>query len=776
MNDSRKVAMRLRFIDGAGAPVPGILVNMSTIPEAPKGADSGVTPLREPTTGLVNTIATVQTDAAGYCSVKAEPSVLAGASGISVTYGGSEHAVRNWTLAQLASTTLQTIIVGASDNPNIVPHLGLPSIIMPDAVDATISPGSIGTTPQLSPNSGICSQLAPTHARIRRFAGYTVQADICNNAKVTCREPVEFVRGQMFEYEIAWHPAGASLGDLLNTITLAPCEQVNIAIVDWMRRETASQSSTIDIQQQSEQTMNRDRLITDTMNSLITTKGFTAGGALGLKIPIKQKFDFTASLGAAGSLGSQQVVLNTTNQLTEKIVQTASFVSSERSTVVFQATASEQQTYQTRTIRNNNHCHTLTMEYYQVNENYSVETSYKGQRDVLLVKYDNIDFDAKRAYCKAELLKPALLDQNLLSCFDDLPDALFCCTDARLAAGTSFYYITLSFIGPMASSFIFSGQLNISNRAPITLTLPSYQIQNSGTFQFEVAIPAPPLGPLDTLAVTLDIPAGTLFSSIQVTGHISGDPTPIVLYSQAPVYVPWPASGYVGQMVLPLRASEEINDNSTACVDRSCSIQKLLGHLNCHKRYYNSLLWLSEDPNERVMRWSCCGEDGQLSVLGLIENDPITVYGDFVVFPGAGSELVPDSTIDPVTALITMPTPGVFSEGILGQCNTCETIDADRFWDWKSSPCPDNAPVITPTLSPQAGATPGTMKADTIANLITLTAVPDAGQSALKDIVASLVTEADSGSKAAQDLLGKLLDSLKTSVTETPAKPTSGGG
>jgi hypothetical protein len=446
---------------------------------------------------------------------------------------------------------------------------------------------------------------------------------------------------------------------------------------------------------------------------------------------------------------------------------------------VFQATATEQQTYQTRTVRNHNHCHTLTLMYYQVNRNYRVVTDYRGERDVILVKYNNADFDASRVYCYAELLKSALLDQSLLKCFDELGDALFCCELTPVGAPEQLLdSVTITFWVKENNrdAWWFNGVLTTANGS-IPLGASAVSLQNwqvGGMYSITIPI-SPAIDPKLAVSVTLGMAGETgfghipimTFSKIEVTGHVTGLNAPLTLYSsQADTVIS--GVNFPGWLAWLKADAANPQVNKNECVEKSCGIQKLLGHLNCHKRYYNSILWLNEDPNERVMRWSCChGRDKEpYSLIAQIENEPIAVYGDFLVFPAAGSQLVITQPVPPVSKLITMPTPGVFSEGILGQCDTCEKIDPDRFWDWTKSPCPDNAPPVAPPPTPQTGAQPGDLKADTISNLITLSNVPDAPDSVIKDLVASLVSKADDGSAEAKDLLGKLLDTIKDSVVK----------
>ena len=360
-------------------------------------------------------LAALQTDKAGYVSFKLNPSTLDAIQKLKVVWPGVTGGGYALDTAQLASNVgaLTIMVEDAAAELQIVSN-GQPSIMSPDEIDYGLSPGSIGFTPMLSGSAGLCGQIMPTTLAVRRFSAFQIHADICKPETLQCgnlaaigrdgaTQPVQIVRGRLLEYEIVWNPAGTSLGELLNSISLAPCEQVNVAIVDWTRREITSLDQSASMQQQSTQQMDHNRLVTESMQSAIKNKALTGSVAStsGAAMSIPQiNLDLTSTFGwgAAGSISSQTVAANTTSQLSERVVQSASFVASQRSSAVYQTTASEQQTYQTRTIRNNNHCHTLTIAYYQINRTYNVVTRYKGARDVILVKYPNSDFDAQRAY------------------------------------------------------------------------------------------------------------------------------------------------------------------------------------------------------------------------------------------------------------------------------------------------------------------------------------------------------------------------------------------
>ena len=787
-----QAAVRLFFVDEkSGQPVAGLVVSL--LSNSARAADS-LKAAAAPAGGQRQHLATLQTDHAGYVSFKLDRATAAAYQSLAVRHGAARGDALSLNVADLlAGRDTYTVSLDASGYTASPTTLGLPSILSPDPQDAAVSPGSVGLTPRLLPGRGLCGQLTPTLFGVKRFEAFQILPDnICNPLVVDCPAETAIVRGRMLEYEIAWNPCGTALGELLNTFTLAPCEQVNVAVLDWMHSETSTLTQTSDLRQQSYQEMNHDRLIAETMQSSANSKskGWAIGGAVsgGMSIPFKNgmKLDVSSVFGGSYSNQSQtqSVALNTTSRLSDNITQSATLVASSRSTAVFQTTASERQTLQTRTVRNHNHCHTLTLMYYQVNRNYRVVTEYKGQRDVFLVRYDNKEFDARRAYCNAELLKEVLLDRSLLGCFDELADALFCCGVKKEESGPP--------PPPAEKVLMDSLTLTVKPKEVIgggLLTIHLYSA--TGTFPLSTvsAYVSPPWQPGGIHTQTFNLPntvdpaqvawiqiydsavgnpVKVTLNELKLTYHVVNDgnytlystQTQVILNPElrTPVTPELP-----GQQQQPPASTPEHNE----CVEKSCCIRKLLGHLNCHKRYYNSILWLNEDPNERVMRWSCCrGETVEpFSLIAQIENDPVGVYGDFLVFPVADSQLTDDPSVPPSSRLVTMPTPGVYLEGVMGQCVTCEKIDPDRFWDWQTSPCLDNAAEVsglTPTGG--GGAQANDLKAETISNLINFTSPPDAPGSILKDLLSELLTKAEGGNTTATDLLGKLLDTLKESL------------
>jgi hypothetical protein len=748
------VAIRVFTVDArSGAPAAGVVLTVA--------ADG-------------QTLTTFVTDREGYGSVKLQRRLLGDAAKVTLRFGtgGRELAVD---VGDLAKGLDALHVPLALDAEAIDARAsGLPSVLEPDSRDALLSPASIGLVPRLS--NGLCKQLMPTNMGVRRYGAFQVRADICNPQEILCppRNATRFVNAKLLEYEIAWHPLGNSLGELLNTISLAPCEQVAVVVSDWMRQETASRQESSLVEEETTQQIDHDRMIIESLDSKVKTKSRSAGKShqLGATIPL-EKVNLTAvgNGGVAASTSTQQVAATTLNRLSDHITQAATFVQSRRSSVVFQATASERQRYQTRVVTNHNKCHTLTLMYYQVNRNYLVRMDYKGERDAILIEYPNVEFDARHAYCNAAVLRDALLDPSLDAAFDDLADALFCC--GEIGTGTA---------GRMESVTIVANVAMSHNIDTITVTLltvngpvqfPPFSVLGwqAGTQSVTLTLPSP-LDPASVMAVLLVTSRSMgigmpmlVLNALTITYRATGIASPFDLFSQqSPIQLTHSWSSEV-KAELPTGSEEN------PCVEKSCSVKKLLGHLNCHRLHYNSAVCLNEDPNERVARWSCCkGPDGDTSLVSLIENTPVATYGNFVVFAAAGSALVDDPNVLPTDRLVTLPTPGVYSEGILGQCDTCEIIDPKRFTDWK---CSDMKATLPDVADPQAPTRPGDLKPETIANLITLSSVPSAPDSILKTLLETLLSSSKSGSSDATALLDKLFDLLKEGVKNAAAPAKS---
>lgn len=241
--------------------------------------------------------------------------------------------------------------------------------------------------------------------------------------------------GHLLTYRQVWRADGYSMGDLLYSLPLAPGQQKQIAVKDWDRKDSASRSGSITLEDSLSNTLSQDRDINEIVSanlsenieasSKATTKGasFGAGSALGASaavpvggVPVNLKAGFSGGMsmgiGTGSSEASQTAARNLSgnnmNQLRMKTMQNASSVRSQRTTVVSTIEQSETSTVTTESVGNYNHCHAITIQYFEVLRHLAVHTELVDVQECLFIPLSVSMFDDQKIMRWSDLLKPAL--------------------------------------------------------------------------------------------------------------------------------------------------------------------------------------------------------------------------------------------------------------------------------------------------------------------------------------------------------------------------------
>lgn len=148
-----------------------------------------------------------------------------------------------------------------------------------------------------------------------------------------------YLRRMVKEFKQAWKADGYSLGDLLYSLPLAPCQEKQIAIIDWDRSERAARTESQDVSKAMQADISHDRDISEIISSSF-------------------REDISAS---------------SLSRLQDNVSQSASSLRTQRNTVIQTVGQNENMTVQTEVVRNNNHCHALTVEYFEVLKHYAIE-------------------------------------------------------------------------------------------------------------------------------------------------------------------------------------------------------------------------------------------------------------------------------------------------------------------------------------------------------------------------------------------------------------------
>lgn len=144
--------------------------------------------------------------------------------------------------------------------------------------------------------------------------------------------------------------------------------------------------------------------------------------------------------------------------------------------------------------------------------------------------------------------------------------------------------------------------------------------------------------------------------------------------------------------------------------------ESVLQHVVRNAVSFSRNVWASVTPEERVMmldRFTIgvppaagggTGPGSEIPLMNCVANKVLGFYGNSMIMPfaippelakvlGMTSRTIQEALLRfhrqafrPPQTSITLPTPGMLGEAVLGCCNSSEKIDLTRFWNWKDSP------------------------------------------------------------------------------------------
>lgn len=239
--------------------------------------------------------------------------------------------------------------------------------------------------------------------------------------------------GHVLTYRQDWVADGYSLGDLVYSLPLAPCQKKNIVVVDWERRETAARQESLEEEEELSAFLSRDRDISEVVRGAVSeemeasstagTKSFGGGGAIGFIAGsvgglIGLGGGLSSANASAQQRSSRQTAASTLQKLRDRTRQAASAVRSQRATVVQTVRQGETVRAETEVVANHNHCHAITIQWFEVLRHMLVRTSLVDVRECLFVPLLMSRFDSHKALRHREALTRFLRSRDLRSAFD----------------------------------------------------------------------------------------------------------------------------------------------------------------------------------------------------------------------------------------------------------------------------------------------------------------------------------------------------------------------
>jgi hypothetical protein len=604
----------------------------------------------------------------------------------------------------------------------------------------------------------------------------------------------------VLEYRQRWYALGHALGQIQYSLPLAPGEATQLAVIDWVRQDSATRTDTVSATEALSHDLHRDRGIEDSIDAGLTESqggwSWTGGLSSGMNYDTKLYGQYTGNWAAGGATsntwGQRDVTGDAMQDLHDHIVQATSYVRSLNSTVVVQATQGEQNLVQTRRVANHNHSHALTIQYYEVLRHFRVHTSFVRRRNAVLLPFAPLVFTADVALRFRTILEQALLDKRLTNCFDAL---------VRRAIGADAYgdesseddgpdddapppsnYYTGTTTGIVVDSQttgVDTGLL-IQKGATVTATATSEagikfaqgSIDAFGPQGMQTIAQLPFPGPGKHAGAVLAQIGGDIYEiGIGATFKAENDGRLRLLFND---YSTWDNKGTASvDVTVTAPAPEPVAPDLTKTTptaaavsernDRICE-QRLLRHLQGNFGYYNRAVWMLMDPTERRMHLEAAlGDDNDL--LAGIDDTPIAVSGNHVAFPYNGPNLeigFDEEDPEALEAIVTLPTRGLFAEAQLGHCNASELRDVTRNTDWTEMTT-EEPPTISGIEPGPQGQLPNLTPSALPANVIQITQPQEAPDptglaDALKLLGTANAFRDQSGLAQASAILGKLVD------------------
>jgi len=574
--------------------------------------------------------------------------------------------------------------------PAVMREAGILSLQSPSLTDWRLSPASFAANPSALVGADGCEALLPANLATQAYSLYQVVG--LTNAQVPLPAALQDrVRlGVVHDYAIKWYPLGHSLGQIVYSVPLAPGESVNLAVVDWTRRDDTQRKEHTTLDEQLVHDEHRDRMVSETVNASIKEYqhgssfmgGVAGSGGLSAAVSgIGVAAGLTGSLGGstASSDGSRRLAANTVQRISDNISQASAAQRELNSTVVVHSSQAEHEAIETRTVVNYNHSHALTILYYEVLRHFRVDTAFDGDRAAVLIKVRMDWFADAGAGDNVRLnrgaLQAALIDPQLAGAFDaiernahrvalrpapppDPPppsppppsrrDLVYFTFEVRTGGLSP----DLADVGDsqddrvdIRAGFLgAAGYTKLVNRGASDgdlLTYPTALVGNDQTCTFVAGV-APPAyrvkrSDIDALSINIapvNCNVGIQFIKVIARDVTGGDEVILDHEYRADGGDLVMRSG--ATLILPLNPSPPDPQPPAPppeVLEDEAAERQLLAHLQANADYYSRAVALGQSPSERAAYLATIAFPDGTSALDHVENRPLELVGDFMAYP-----------------------------------------------------------------------------------------------------------------------------------------------
>ena len=239
---------------------------------------------------------------------------------------------------------------------------------------------------------------------------------------------MDIAHGHILRYREVWRADGYSLGDLLYSLPLAPGQRRQIAVVDWDRRSASAREEQLEFEEELDALLTRDRDVQEIVGTQLheeTSAGsrnttWGAAGGIGAGFISSGFGIFGGVAGGGGGSDSnswqrsaRRFSADSLQRLRDRVGQRSSSVRDQRSTVVQSVAQGETLRAETEVVANYNHCHAITIEYFEVLRHFLITHELADVEECLFVPLPISEFDRGKALRWREPLSRYLKQRNL---------------------------------------------------------------------------------------------------------------------------------------------------------------------------------------------------------------------------------------------------------------------------------------------------------------------------------------------------------------------------
>ena len=245
-----------------------------------------------------------------------------------------------------------------------------------------------------------------------------------NHDNLSLYQAVSVATGHILHYSVVTKADGYSMGELLYSLPLAPGQKKEIVIIDQTHTLQGSETQNISQTESLAASLVNDVSITDTIagnineatkgSSSANTGGVSGGlGLAGIIDGIGSVLGIAGGFANANSTASQNSSRNLAEYFHENvkdaITQNAQSYRSLNASVI--TTVQEGQNYgvTSEVVANHNHCHSLTMMYFEVLRHYAIYQDLDYVEECLFVPLLMTDFTLENIYKWRDVLAVNLL-------------------------------------------------------------------------------------------------------------------------------------------------------------------------------------------------------------------------------------------------------------------------------------------------------------------------------------------------------------------------------